>query len=98
MVCGVKFCHCLHYSKFWACVIKLNVFTGVNGEMGRRMKEIEKANGDLGARLGDAESQLSSSLTEIRTLTENVCVEKVMHSGTFYAVLLPLTAQDNSKL
>jgi len=36
------------------------------------MKEIEKANGDLGARLGDAESQLSSSLTEIRTLTENV--------------------------
>ena len=40
--------------------------------MGRRMKDYEKANNDLGARLGDAESQLTSSLTEIRTLTETV--------------------------
>lgn len=44
----------------------------MNNEMGRRMKDIEKANGDLGGRLGDAESQLTSSLTEIRTLTEGV--------------------------
>lgn len=42
--------------------------------MGRRMKDYEKANTDLGTRLGDAESQLSTSITEIRTLTDNVSI------------------------
>lgn len=46
----------------------------MNNDLGRRMKDIEKANGDLGARLGDAESQLSSSVVEIRNLNENVSV------------------------
>jgi len=44
----------------------------VNGDLGRRLKDIEKANADLGARLGEAESALAQSSSENRTLTETV--------------------------
>lgn len=40
--------------------------------MVRRLKELEKTNADLGARLGDAESHLSSVQSELNTANDTV--------------------------